>query len=80
MHVHVDDASLLEPLAGWLSARGWPVVDAHTTDADVLVPWDRDEFEAALSLRVDVLIWRAAHQDASVSVDEDVWVPASRAF
>jgi hypothetical protein len=79
MRIHVEDASLLEPLAGWLAARGWPVVDAKATDADVLVPWDRDEFEAALTLRADVLAWRAAHDGATVSVDEDVWMPAPRA-
>ena len=79
MRVHVEDASILEPLAGWLAARGWPVVDAEATDADVLVPWDRDEFAAALALRSDVLAWRAAHDGVSVSVDADVWLPAPRA-
>jgi hypothetical protein len=75
MRVHVEDASLLGPLAGWLSARGWPVVEAESTDADVLVPWDRDEFAAALALRADILAWRTANGGAPVSVDHDVWVP-----
>lgn len=72
MRVQADDAKLLADLTEWLEARGWPV----TTDADVLVPWDEDEFAAALSLRADVLAWGAAHDGAAVSVDADVWLPA----
>jgi len=79
MRVHVDDADQLNALADWLAGRGWPVVPADATDADVLVPWDSDEFAAALNLRTDVLVWRATHGDAAVSVDADVWMPAPRA-
>ena len=79
MRVHVEDADQLSALAEWLAGRGWPTVPADATDADVLVPWDRDEFAAALALRADVLAWRATHDDAAVSVDADVWVPAPRA-
>ena len=79
MRVHVEDADQLGALAEWLAERGWPVVPADATDADVLVPWDRDEFAAALALRADVLAWRATHGGATVSVDEDVWMSTPRA-
>ncbi len=76
MRVQVDDAALLDALAEWLEERGWPVVEIGEADAEVLVPWDRDEFAAALTLRADVSAWRAAHGDVPASVDEDVWVSA----
>jgi hypothetical protein len=78
VHVQVEDAALLGALAEWLAAHGWPVVEHGTADVDVLVPWDEDEFAAALKLRADLLVWRAAHGGAAASVDDDVW-PAPRA-
>ncbi len=54
-------------------------MNAEATDAEVLVPWDQDEFAAALALRADVLAWCAAHDWAHVTVDADVWLPAPRA-
>jgi len=78
MHVKVEDEELLEELANWLAARGWPLLPVDEADAEVLVPWDQDEFAAALTLRTDVHAWRAAHGGAEVSVDEDVWILPTR--
>src|SRR5689334_9671201 len=77
MRVQADDAALLATLADWLTARGWPVADVGGTEAEVLVPWDEDEFAAALRLRCDVTVWREAHAGA-VSVDRDRWGAAAR--
>ena len=79
MRVQTDDTAALATLVDWLAGRGWPVVDAAGPRADVLVPWDQDEFAAALRLRADLAVWRAAHADVQVSVDDDVWVAAAAA-
>ena len=79
MHVKADDAAALALLAEWLSQRGWPVVDAAGTDAEVLLPWDRDEFSAALELRAQVVAWGATHPGVHVSVDDHLWVAGAPA-
>jgi hypothetical protein len=79
MRVHVGEAAQLATLANWLADRGWPVVDAAGVEAEVLVPWEEDEFAAALKLRVDVAAWQAANGGAQVSVDDHVWVDAGSA-
>jgi len=78
MRVQADDAALLATLADWLAARGWPVADVGGTEAEVLVPWDEDEFAAALRLRSDLSAWRAAHGAGEVTVDRDRWAMAAR--
>jgi len=77
MHVQAEDAAVLATLADWLTARGWPVADVGGTEAEVLVPWDEDEFAAALRLRCDVTVWQAGHAGA-VTVDRDRWAAAAR--
>ena len=77
MRVQADDAALLATLADWLTARGWPVADVDGTEAEVLVPWDEDEFAAALRLRSDVSAWQATHTGV-VTVDRDRWAVAAR--
>jgi hypothetical protein len=73
MRVKVDDAAVLTALAAWLAERGWPVADATGGEAVVLVPWEQDEFAAALKLRADLAVWRSAHGGTPVSVDEHLW-------
>jgi hypothetical protein len=77
MRVQVHDAAMLPDLAGWLAERGWPVVDAHGSDAEVLLPWDQDEFAAALKLRADLAVWRAAHAGEQVELDGHLWAAGS---
>lgn len=78
MHVEADDEELLSSLTAWLTRRGWPLVAVHGREADVLVPWDEDEFAAALRLRCDVAAWQAAEGAGAVTVDSDVWRPVAR--
>jgi len=79
MRVHVEDTAQLPALSAWLSERGWPVVDVDDAEADVLLPWEQDEFAAALRLRNEVAVWSAAHGSSRVSVDRDVWADAPHA-
>ena len=72
MRVQVEDAALLTGLTGWLAERGWPVVDASGREAVVLLPWEQDEFAAALKLRADLAVWQASH-GAHACVDDHVW-------
>ncbi len=78
MRVQVESPAQLVSLTEWLFARGWPVVEPGDCDAEILVPWDQDEFAAALKLRADVAAWRAAHGGTPVSVDAQLWAPAPR--
>jgi hypothetical protein len=72
MRVQVEDEALLAGLTGWLGERGWPVVEASGHEAVVLLPWEQDEFAAALRLRADLAVWQAAN-DSRASVDAHVW-------
>jgi hypothetical protein len=72
MRVQVEDQALLSGLTGWLAERGWPVAEASGHEAVVLLPWEQDEFAAALRLRADLAVWQAAH-GAQASVDDHVW-------
>jgi len=77
MRVQVHDAAVLPDLAGWLAERGWPVVDADGSGAEVLLPWDQDEFAAALKLRADLAVWRATHAGEPVELDDHLWASGS---
>jgi hypothetical protein len=74
MRVHVEGAASLGMLTEWLTERGWPVVDAAGSEAEVLVPWEKDEFAAALELRAALAAWQSAHGGTTVSVDDHVWI------
>jgi hypothetical protein len=78
MHVEADDEALLASLTAWLETHGWPLVSVDGTEADVLVPWDEDEFAAALRLRCDVAAWQAVEGAGRVTVDRDVWRVSAR--
>jgi hypothetical protein len=82
MRVQLEDAALLAALTEWLSKRGWSVVEAGETGetgVEVLIPWDQDEFAAALRLRGELAAWRTAHGAGPVSVDGNVWMSAPHA-
>jgi hypothetical protein len=49
----------------------------HGSDAEVLLPWDQDEFAAALKLRADLAVWRAAHAGEQVELDGHLWAAGS---
>jgi hypothetical protein len=73
MRVQVRDAEVLPALTEWLAARGWPVAEAAGCETDVLVPWEQDEFAAALRLRADLAVWCASHGGEPVELDAHLW-------
>ena len=72
MRVQVEDQALLAGLTGWLAERGWPVADRLRARGSGPLPWEQDEFAAALRLRADLAVWQAAH-GVQASVDDHVW-------
>jgi hypothetical protein len=69
VRVHVSDASLVGDFCEHLAQHGFVAVEVDEHDADVLIPWEEDEFFAAMKLSFEVSRWQAEH--ASVAVDRE---------
>ena len=74
MRISGDDPHAMYTLSEWLSARGWGVRDTGDGERDVLIPWDQDEFTAALFLRSEIDAWGSTSDESGeISLDADLW-------
>lgn len=77
MRVQLTDGTQLSDLCAWLSARGWRVASDDEAHAEILIPWEQDEFFAALFLRAEIAAWQAKHTSIRVLVDPEMWTASA---